>query len=61
MAYTNSDYAGDADDRKNTSGYVFLLSGGPVSWASKKQPVVTLSSTEAEFVEQLSMLVNVYG
>ena len=50
MAYTNSDYAGDADDRKNTSGYVFLLSGGPVSWASKKQPVVTLSTTEAKFV-----------
>ena len=50
LAYTNNDYVGNTDDRKNTSGYVFLLSGGPVSWASKKQPVVTLSTTEAEFV-----------
>ena len=49
MAYTDSDYARDMDDRKNTS-YVFLLSEGNVSWSSKKQHVVTLSTTEAEFV-----------
>lgn len=49
-AYTDSDYAGDIDDRRSTSGYVFLLNGGAVSLASKKQPVVTLSTTEAEFV-----------
>ncbi|CAI0429344.1 unnamed protein product [Linum tenue] len=47
LGYTDSDYAGDTDDRKSTSGYVFLLSGGVISWASKKQPVVTLSTTEA--------------
>jgi len=50
VAYTDSDYAGDIDDRRSTSGYVFLLSGGAVSWASKKQSVVTLSTTEAEYV-----------
>ncbi|CAI0452658.1 unnamed protein product [Linum tenue] len=50
VGYTDSDYAGDLDDRKSTSGYVFFLSGGAVSWSSKKQPVVTLSTTEAEFV-----------
>ena len=50
MVYTDSDYAGDIDDRRSTSGYAFLLSGGAVAWASKKQPVVTLSTTEAEFV-----------
>ena len=50
MAYTDNDYVGDTDDKKSTSGYVFLLSGGAVSWASKKQPVVTLSTTEAKFV-----------
>ena len=54
MAYTDSDYAGDVDDRKSTSGYVFLLSDGAVSWSSKKQPVVTLSTTEAEFVAAAS-------
>lgn len=48
--YTNSDYAGDIDDRRSTSGYAFLLSGGAVAWVSKKQHVVTLSTTEAEFV-----------
>lgn len=50
LAFTDSDYAGDIDDRKSTSGYVFLLSSGVVSWLSKKQPIVTLSTTEAEFV-----------
>jgi len=54
LAYTDSDYAGDVDDRKSTSGYVFLLSEGAVSWSSKKQPVVTLSTTEAEFVAATS-------
>ena len=50
MAYTDSDYAGDVDDRKSTSGYVFLLNEGAVSWSSKKQSVVALSTIEAEFV-----------
>ena len=50
IAYTDSDYAGDLTDRKSTSGYIFILSGGVVSWSSKKQPIVTLSTTEAEFV-----------
>ncbi|PRQ43601.1 putative RNA-directed DNA polymerase [Rosa chinensis] len=50
IAYTDSDYVGDLEDRKSTSGYVFMLSGGVVSWSSKKQPIVTLSTTEAEYV-----------
>ena len=50
MAFTNNDYAGDLDDQRSTSGYVFLLGRGVVSWASKKQPIVTLSTTEAEYV-----------
>ena len=33
IAYTDSDYAGDINDRKNTSGYVFLVSDGVVSWS----------------------------
>ena len=48
--YTDSDYAGDLEDRKRTSGYVFLLSSGAVSWSSRKKPVVSLSTTEAEFI-----------
>lgn len=50
FGFTDSDYAGDSDDRKSTSGYVFMMGTGAVSWSSKKQPIVTLSSTEAEFV-----------
>jgi uncharacterized OsmC-like protein len=48
--WTDSDYAGDLDDRKSTSGYVFMLGNAVVSWSSKKEPIVTLSTTEAEFV-----------
>ncbi|RDX91468.1 hypothetical protein CR513_26546, partial [Mucuna pruriens] len=39
IAYSDCDFAGDIDDRKNTSGYVFLFSSGAVSWASIKQPM----------------------
>ncbi|GAA0145518.1 transmembrane signal receptor [Lithospermum erythrorhizon] len=49
-AYTDSDYAGDINDRKSTSGYVFKFSSGAVAWTSKKQPIVSLSTTEAEFI-----------
>ncbi|XP_019091415.1 PREDICTED: uncharacterized protein LOC109128812 [Camelina sativa] len=50
VGYVDSDYAGDVDDFKSTFEYVFMLGGGAVSWVSKKQPIVTLSTTEAEFV-----------
>ena len=50
LGYTDSDYAQDVDDRKSTSGYVFLLNRTAVSWCSRKQDIVTLSSTEAEYV-----------
>jgi hypothetical protein len=50
IGWSDSDYAGDLNDRKSTSGYVFMLGTGAVSWSSKKQPIVTLSTTEAEYV-----------
>ena len=46
VGFNDSDYASDLEDRKSTYGYVFLLSGIAVSWSSKKQPVVTLYTTE---------------
>ncbi|XP_048324673.2 secreted RxLR effector protein 161-like [Ziziphus jujuba] len=50
LAFTDRDYAGDLEDKKSTSGYVFLKSSGAISWCSKKQPIVTLSTIEAEFM-----------
>ncbi|PNX81311.1 copia-type polyprotein [Trifolium pratense] len=52
--WSDSDYAGDHDDRKSTSGYVFTLGGSVICWSSKKQLIVTLSTTEAEFVSAAS-------
>ncbi|XP_070668933.1 secreted RxLR effector protein 161-like [Malus domestica] len=54
VGYTDSDYVDDQNDRKSTFGYVFTLSLGAVSWSLKKQPVVTLSTTEAEFITAAS-------
>ena len=48
--YSDSDWAGDHATRKLTSGFVFMLNGGPVSWYAKRQATVALSSTEAEYV-----------
>ncbi|GKB26309.1 retrovirus-related pol polyprotein from transposon TNT 1-94, partial [Tanacetum coccineum] len=48
--YVDSDYAGDLDGSKSTTGYVFTLFGGTVSWVSKLQSVVAMSTTEAEYV-----------
>lgn len=50
VSYTDSNYAGDLDDRKITSGFAFIMGSGAISWASKKQPVVSLSTTEAEYI-----------
>ena len=50
IAYSNSDYASDLDDRKSTSGYVFMMSSGAVAWSSNKQAIITLSTIEAEFI-----------
>jgi hypothetical protein len=48
VGYSNSDYAGD--DRKSTSGYVFTLAGGAISWKSSKQTITTSSTMYTEFV-----------
>ena len=49
FGFTDSDYVGDLNDR-STSGYVFMMGSATVMWCSKKQPLVTLSTIEAEFV-----------
>lgn len=48
--YSDSDWAKDKESRKSISGYIFMLNGGPVSWCSKRQVTVALSTIEAEYI-----------
>jgi len=50
--YSDSDWAGDYDTRKSTSGYVFNVGSAVISWSSKLQSTVALSSCEAEYIGQ---------
>jgi len=50
VGYTDSDMAGDVDTRKSTSGYLIIFSGGVVSWQSRLQKCIALSTTEAELI-----------
>lgn len=50
MVYTDSSWCVDVEDKKSTFGYVFMLSCAPVAQSSRKEPVVTLSSCEAEYI-----------
>ena len=49
QGWSDADWGGDRDIRRSTSGYVFSLGHGALSWSSKRQPTVALSSTEAEY------------
>ncbi|KAG2758561.1 hypothetical protein Pcac1_g29317 [Phytophthora cactorum] len=50
QGYSDADWAGDIESRRSTSGYAFMMNGGCISWRSKKQRTVALSSTEAEYM-----------
>ena len=50
VGYSDADWGGDIDDRKSTSGYLFQIGGTAVSWRSKKQTCVALSTAEAEYM-----------
>jgi hypothetical protein len=50
VGYSDSDHAGDVDDRKSTSGIVFFLGSSIITWGSQKQKVVAQSSCEAEYI-----------
>lgn len=48
--FSDSDFVSDMDTRRSTTGYIFKLSNGPVTWNSQRQSVVSLSTTEAEYI-----------
>lgn len=48
--YSDSDFAGDIDTMKSTSGVVVMLNGAPVVWRSTKQTTTATSTTNAEFI-----------
>ena len=50
IGFSDADWGGDRDDRHSTTGNVFTLAGGAITWLSKKQAVVALSTSEAEYV-----------
>lgn len=50
LGFSDSDWAGDVEERKSTVGFFFQLGSGDFFWSSKKQQAITLSSTEAEYM-----------
>ena len=50
IGYVDADYGGDLDTCHLTGSYVFTMAGGAVSWSSKRQPTIALSTTKAEYM-----------
>ena len=48
--YCDADWAGDANERRSTTGYVFYVGDGAISWNCRRQPTIALSTTEAEYM-----------
>ena len=56
IGYADSDYAGDFDKWRSTTGYVFTLIGVPMSWKSTLQSILALSMIEAEYMALIKVV-----
>ena len=54
-SYTDASWITSTHDKMSTSGWIFILGGGVVSWASKKQTCITHSTMESEFIALATM------
>ena len=54
IGYSDSDWGENRDDHQDTSGHIFLMANGAISWASQRQKTVALSVGEAEYMELAS-------
>jgi len=50
IGFSDNDWCGDKEDRKSVIGYFFKFQGAPISWCSKKQQIVALSSCETGYI-----------
>ncbi len=50
LGYCDIDGGGDLEDKRFTTWFVFMIGGGAISWSSKQQPTITLSTTEVEYM-----------
>ena len=50
QGYSDADWAGDMDTRRSTTGYIVMLNNGAIAWKSRRQPMVALSTIEAEYM-----------
>jgi hypothetical protein len=47
------DWTGDLEDKRSTTWFVFMMGGGAISWNSKRQPIIALSTTKAEYMASM--------
>ncbi|KAL4023146.1 hypothetical protein IC575_016896 [Cucumis melo] len=60
QTFCDSDWAADTSDRRSTSGFIAFLGSNPISWSSKKQSIVSRSSTEAEYCSLATTTADLY-
>jgi hypothetical protein len=54
FGYCDADWGGDVEGRRSTTGFVFMIGGGAISWSSKQQSTIALSTTEVEYITNTS-------